>query len=93
MDVRGYIDQNAPGFFEDLRPWLTIPSIPADPARHADVRRSAEWLAEHLRQAGFPVAEVWPTGVEMALLLKGAEAAAYLWAELANAPCEPAAAP
>jgi hypothetical protein len=70
MDVRGYIDQNAPGLFEDLRRWLTIPSISADPARHADVRQWAEWLAE-----------------------KGAEAAAYLWAELANAPCEPAAAP
>jgi acetylornithine deacetylase/succinyl-diaminopimelate desuccinylase-like protein len=62
MDVRGYIDQNAPGFFDALRQWLAIPSISADPDRHADVRRSAEWLAEHLRQAGFPVAEVWPTG-------------------------------
>jgi hypothetical protein len=75
MDVRGYIDQNAPGFFEALRQWLAIPSISADPARHADVRRSAEWLSER----------IWarPT----------AEAAAYLWGELATAPREPAAAP
>ena len=41
-----------------------IPSISADPARHADVRRSADWLAGHLRQAGFPVAEVWPAGTD-----------------------------
>jgi acetylornithine deacetylase/succinyl-diaminopimelate desuccinylase-like protein len=62
MDVRGYIDQNAPAFFEALTQWLTIPSVSADPARHGDVRRSAEWLAGYLRDTGFPVAEVWETG-------------------------------
>ena len=62
MDVREYIDRNAPVFFGALREWLAIPSISADPARHGDVRRSAEWLAGHLRETGFPVAEVWETG-------------------------------
>jgi acetylornithine deacetylase/succinyl-diaminopimelate desuccinylase-like protein len=62
MDVRGYIDRSAPEFFGALKQWLAIPSISADPARHADVRRSADWLAGHLRGAGFPVAEVWETG-------------------------------
>jgi acetylornithine deacetylase/succinyl-diaminopimelate desuccinylase-like protein len=62
MDVRGYIDQHAAGFFDALRQWLAIPSISADPGHYADVRRSAEWLAGHLRRAGFPVAEVWPAG-------------------------------
>ena len=62
MDVRGYIEQNAPAFFGSLQQWLAIPSISADPARHGDVRRSAQWLAGHLREAGFPVAEVWETG-------------------------------
>jgi acetylornithine deacetylase/succinyl-diaminopimelate desuccinylase-like protein len=42
--------------------WLRIPSISADPARGADVRRSAEWLAEHLRATGFETAEIWETG-------------------------------
>jgi acetylornithine deacetylase/succinyl-diaminopimelate desuccinylase-like protein len=59
MDVRGYVDSHAREFLDDLKQWLTIPSISADPARHADVRRSAEWLAAHLRSIGFPVAEVW----------------------------------
>ena len=45
MDVREYIDRNAPGFFGALREWLAIPSISADPSRHGDVRRSAGWLA------------------------------------------------
>jgi acetylornithine deacetylase/succinyl-diaminopimelate desuccinylase-like protein len=69
MDVRGYVEANARAFIDDLKQWLAIPSISADPDRHADVRRSAEWLARHLRAAGFPVAE----------------ASAYLWEELAAA--------
>ncbi len=61
MDVRGYVDSHAPEFTEALKQWLAIPSVSGDPGRHADVRRSAQWLAEHLRAAGFPVAEVWET--------------------------------
>jgi len=61
MDVRGYVESNAREFIDDLKQWLAIPSISADPDRRGDVRRSAEWLARHLRGAGFPVAEVWDT--------------------------------
>ena len=61
MDVRGYVEANAREFIDDLKQWLAIPSISADPDRHGDVRRSADWLAAHLRAAGFPVAEVWDT--------------------------------
>jgi acetylornithine deacetylase/succinyl-diaminopimelate desuccinylase-like protein len=62
MDVRAYIDANASGFFDALKEWLAIPSISGDPGRRDDVRRSAEWLAEHLRDTGFPTVEVWETG-------------------------------
>ena len=61
MDVRDYIAANAAEFSQALREWLSIPSVSADPARHDDVGRSAEWLAGYLRQSGFPVAEVWET--------------------------------
>ena len=61
MDVRDYIAANAAEFSQALRDWLSIPSVSADPARHDDVIRSAEWLAGYLRQSGFPVAEVWET--------------------------------
>ena len=60
--VRSYIDEHSGEFFGALKQWLTIPSISADPARGDDVRQSARWLADHLHQAGFPVAEVWETG-------------------------------
>jgi acetylornithine deacetylase/succinyl-diaminopimelate desuccinylase-like protein len=59
MDVRGYVGSHAREFIDDLKQWLAIPSISADPMHHSDVRRSAEWLAGHLRSIGFPVAEVW----------------------------------
>jgi len=60
--VRGYIDEHSGEFFAALKQWLTIPSISADPARGDDVRQSAHWLADHLHEVGFPVAEVWETG-------------------------------
>src|SRR6266516_3277078 len=62
MDVRDYIGQQADGFFEDLRQWLAIPSISADPGHHQDVRASAGWLAAQLRATGFPEVEIWETG-------------------------------
>ncbi|HET7244036.1 MAG TPA: M20/M25/M40 family metallo-hydrolase, partial [Streptosporangiaceae bacterium] len=62
MDVRSYIAQNAGSFFDDLKEWLRIPSVSADPARHPDVRASADWLAVHLRATGFPEVEIWETG-------------------------------
>jgi len=62
MDVPAYLESHARDFFDDLKQWLAIPSISADPARHPDVRRSAEWLAAYLRGAGFPVVEIWETG-------------------------------
>jgi acetylornithine deacetylase/succinyl-diaminopimelate desuccinylase-like protein len=62
MDVPEYVAVHAGEFSRALREWLAIPSVSADPARHGDVRRSAQWLASHLSAAGFPVAEVWETG-------------------------------
>ena len=61
MDARAYVESHAREFIDDLKQWLAIPSISADPARRGDVRRSAEWLAAYLSTMGFPVAEVWDT--------------------------------
>ena len=61
MDVRDFIAANAADFSQALRDWLSIPSVSADPARHGDVRRSAQWLVGYLKESGFPVAEIWET--------------------------------
>jgi acetylornithine deacetylase/succinyl-diaminopimelate desuccinylase-like protein len=55
------VESNARAFFDELKQWLAIPSISGDPDRIGDVRRSAEWLADHLSRIGFPVAEIWET--------------------------------
>jgi acetylornithine deacetylase/succinyl-diaminopimelate desuccinylase-like protein len=61
MDVRDYIAASAADFSRALREWVAIPSVSADPAHQGDVRASAEWLADYLRETGFPVVEVWET--------------------------------
>ena len=61
MDVRDFIAANEAEFSQALRDWLSIPSVSADPARHGDVRKSAQWLAGYLKATGFPVAEIWET--------------------------------
>jgi acetylornithine deacetylase/succinyl-diaminopimelate desuccinylase-like protein len=61
MDVRDFCAANAGEFSQALREWLAIPSVSADPARHGDVRRSAEWLVGYLTKTGFPIVEVWET--------------------------------
>jgi acetylornithine deacetylase/succinyl-diaminopimelate desuccinylase-like protein len=61
MDVRDFIAANAAEFSSALRDWLSIPSVSADPARHDDVRKSAQWLVDYLKEAGFPQAEIWET--------------------------------
>jgi acetylornithine deacetylase/succinyl-diaminopimelate desuccinylase-like protein len=59
--VRAYIEEHRAAFLDDLAAWLRIPSVSADPARAADVRLSAGWLAAKLAETGFPVTEIWET--------------------------------
>ncbi|MFD6422373.1 dipeptidase [Streptomyces sp. NPDC060198] len=59
--VQPYIEQHRESFLEDLAAWLRIPSVSAQPEHAGDVRRSAAWLSDKLRDTGFPVAEVWET--------------------------------
>jgi acetylornithine deacetylase/succinyl-diaminopimelate desuccinylase-like protein len=61
VPVRTFVEQNSAGFVEELKDWLRIPSVSADPDRFGDVRASAEWLAAKLRATGFPTVEVWET--------------------------------
>jgi acetylornithine deacetylase/succinyl-diaminopimelate desuccinylase-like protein len=52
MGLSAYVRDNRDRILEELLEWLRIPSISAQPAHAADVRRSAEWAAELFRRAG-----------------------------------------
>ncbi|GAB2487556.1 zinc-binding metallopeptidase family protein [Jatrophihabitans fulvus] len=59
---REYVTAHRDDLLSDLDAWLRIPGISAQPDRHDDVRRSAEWLADAFRRTGFPTVEVWDGG-------------------------------
>ena len=59
--VRDAVAAGAEEMVAGLVEWLRIPSVSGDPAHRDDVRRSAEHLAQALRDAGFPTVEVWET--------------------------------
>jgi acetylornithine deacetylase/succinyl-diaminopimelate desuccinylase-like protein len=59
--ARQYSRANAERFRRELHEMLRIPSLSADPAHAADVRRMADWLAAHLREVGIENARVMPT--------------------------------
>ena len=37
---------------DELREFIAIPSVSADPAHEADVRRAAEWVRDFVKRAG-----------------------------------------
>lgn len=56
-----YSHQHADQFQEELFELLRIPSLSGDPGHAGDVKRAAEWLAEHLQSLGIENAQVMPT--------------------------------
>ena len=60
--IRDFLDTHRSDLLDDLDQWLRIPGISAQPERHADVRRSAEWFADAARRTGFPTVEIWDDG-------------------------------
>ncbi|HVS73024.1 MAG TPA: dipeptidase [Phycisphaerae bacterium] len=55
-----WIEKNRGRFLHDLKNWLAIPSISAQPDHAADVQQAAEWAADYLRTIGLSV-ETVPT--------------------------------
>jgi acetylornithine deacetylase/succinyl-diaminopimelate desuccinylase-like protein len=51
-EAHEYANKNAERFKEQLKELLRIPSVSTLPEHQQDVRKTAEWLAEDLRQSG-----------------------------------------
>ncbi|TXB64900.1 dipeptidase [Phaeodactylibacter luteus] len=61
QSVQQYIEAHKDRFLEELLELLRIPSVSADPAYKADVLRTADFVAERLRDAGADHVEICPT--------------------------------
>jgi len=56
-----FVEQHQDRLLDELKEFLRIPSISAQPAHAADVRRAAEFVAASLRSAGLENVEIIPT--------------------------------
>jgi acetylornithine deacetylase/succinyl-diaminopimelate desuccinylase-like protein len=56
-----YLTEHQSRFLDELKDWLRIPSVSADPKFHGDVLRAAEYLKTRLESAGVPHVELCPT--------------------------------
>jgi acetylornithine deacetylase/succinyl-diaminopimelate desuccinylase-like protein len=60
-DPVAFVRANRERYLEELKALIACPSVSADPARHGDVRRSAEAMVARMRAAGLSDAEVLET--------------------------------
>lgn len=60
--VLSFIGEHRARFVSELREWVKIPAISADPAHKDDLVRNAEHLATELRRLEADRVEIWPTG-------------------------------
>lgn len=60
--VDRYLEAQRARHLEELKAWLRIPSVSALPQHAPDVRRAAEWVADHLRGIGVPEVTILETG-------------------------------
>ena len=61
-DIHAYLSAHSSQFEDDLAALLRIPSVGADPARHGDVRRAADWVAAQFRDMGVKTELIETTG-------------------------------
>jgi succinyl-diaminopimelate desuccinylase len=62
LHLDDYLAAQRQRFEDDLCELLRIPSVSAEPAHRADVRRAGEWVAKQLRELGFSTELAETTG-------------------------------
>lgn len=58
-----FAHDNQGRFLEELKAYVSIPSISTDPSAKPDMYKAAEWTAEHLRKLGMHNVHVMPTAL------------------------------
>lgn len=57
-----FAHENQQRFLEELKEFLTIPSVSTDPEHKTDMQRAAEWVAGKMRNLGIENVQIFPTG-------------------------------
>jgi acetylornithine deacetylase/succinyl-diaminopimelate desuccinylase-like protein len=60
-NILSYVEQNNERYLAELKTLLAIPSVSTTKEHGADVRRCAEWVADHMRSVGLHSVQVFPT--------------------------------
>jgi acetylornithine deacetylase/succinyl-diaminopimelate desuccinylase-like protein len=63
MNLSEFIEEQQEQYLADLYDFLRIPSISAKSEHKPDIERAAQWVADHLREAGFQAVEIVPTNL------------------------------
>lgn len=61
-NVLSYIEQNKDRYLAELKDLLAIPSVSTNKENTTDIRRCADWVADHMRSIGLQNVQVMPTG-------------------------------
>ncbi len=56
-----YVQEHHEQFIEDVKSFVSIPSISTDASAKPEMERAAAWLAERLQKLGFSNVEIYPT--------------------------------
>ena len=62
MNAYDYLELHRADFLDELKTFLTMPTISTLSEHRADVQRGAEWVADNLRAMGMEHVEIFPTG-------------------------------
>src|ERR1700739_4072093 len=74
MNLTEFIEARREQHLSELCEFLRIPSISAKSEPKPDIERAANWVADHLRSAGFKIVEIVPTNLHPLVYAESLEA-------------------
>jgi acetylornithine deacetylase/succinyl-diaminopimelate desuccinylase-like protein len=74
MNLAEFVEGKRDTHLSELYEFLRIPSVSAKSEHKPDIERAAQWVAEHLRSAGFKKVEIIPTNLHPLVYAESLEA-------------------
>ncbi|MEK9137004.1 MAG: M20/M25/M40 family metallo-hydrolase, partial [Bacteroidota bacterium] len=60
-NVLSYLEQNKDRYLAELKQFIAIPSVSTNKEDTTDIRRCADWVADHMRSIGLQSVQIFPT--------------------------------